>query len=73
MTDHVEPTRRSARVPGVAEELPTAKHAGPSGQDTPLSAALAAPSGFGADCKPQELTRPNQRSTRGELTLFVTV
>lgn len=72
MTDQLEPTRRSARVPipmlGMPNH-PTAKHAGPSGQDTPLSPALSAPAGFGAACSPQALTRPNQRSTRGELEL----
>src|SRR5512132_1254140 len=72
MTDQLEPTRRSARVPipmlGMPNH-PTAKHTGPSGQDTPLSPAASAPAGFGAACSPHELTRPNQRSTRGVLEL----
>ena len=73
MTDQLEPTRRSARVSlwvpknGMSRaEPPTAKHTGPCGQDTPLSAAPPAPAGFGAASSPQALIRPSQRSTSGE-------
>ena len=41
-------------------------HTRPFGQDTPPSPTLSAPAGCGEACCPQALTRPNQRSTRGE-------
>jgi len=71
MIDQLEPTRRSARVAiptlglGTTND-PTAKHTRTSGHDTPANEVEPAPAGLGADCWPHELTRPNQRSTRGE-------
>src|SRR5262245_35671700 len=69
MTDQREPTRRSARVKELGpprSNPPTAKHTRPSGHDTPPKPAPPAPSGLGAICRPHALTRPNQRSARGD-------
>ena len=68
--DQVGPIRRSANRESNSKwacERPTATHTGPSGHDTPARDALSALAGLGAACSPQELTRPNQRSTRGEM------
>ena len=52
-------------MPRLLNDAPTAKHTRPSGQDTPLN-PLSKPPGLGAASSPHALTRPNQRSTRGE-------
>src|SRR5690348_13177073 len=57
------PFHRSARVrcaPDLTANCPTAVHADPDGQDTPLRALAAAPRGFGVDWTAQ--TPPLRRS-----------
>ena len=71
MTDQREPTRRSARVVllWLVEVLRVANgETHPSVRTRhPANPMSPAPGGLGAVWRPQESTRPNQRSTRGEL------